>query len=96
MQEEFDFLGVDVHIYGVNADGHEHGLPDISALGDMPMLQDTEEEEVWLSWEVVWRDVYILDDENHLVDVYNLTTHSLAFEENYEELKAMFIAAAAR
>jgi hypothetical protein len=96
MQEELDFLGVDVHIYGVNADGYESGLEDISALGDMPVLQDTEEEEVWLSWEVVWRDVYILDDENALVDVYNLTTYPLADEENYEELKAMFIAAAAR
>jgi hypothetical protein len=94
MQEELDFLGVDVHIYAVNADGYESGLEDISALGDLPVLQDTEEEEVWLSWEVVWRDVYILDDENALVDVYNLTTYPLAVEANYEELKAMFIAAA--
>jgi hypothetical protein len=96
MQEEFDILELDVKIQGVNEAGYEHGLDDMSDLGDLPVLQDTEEEDVWLSWEVTFRDVYILDHENYLVGTYNLTTYSLAVEENYDELKAMFIAAASR
>ncbi len=96
MQAEFLILGVDVQIQAVNEAGYEHGLADMSALGDLPVLQDTEEEDVWHSWEVTFRDVYILDRENYLVETYNLTTHSLAVEENYEELKAMFIAADTR
>ena len=36
----------------------------------------------------------ILDGNNEVYDVFNLTTYSLATEENYEALKALFIEAA--
>ncbi len=96
MQEEFDVLGIDVQIHGVNQEGYDHGLPDMSELGDLPVLQDTEDENVWGRWGVTFRDVFVLDDENVLVGTYNLTSHSLAVEENYEELKALFLEASER
>ena len=93
MQEELDAMGVDVAIHGVNEIGHG-GLDDMSELGDLPVLQDTLAESVWDRWGVSFRDVFILNDANMLVATYNLTSHSLSTTENYEELKAMFIAAA--
>jgi len=86
-------LGYDVQLHGVNGVGFESGTDDMSELGDAPVLQDTEEELVWDTWDVTFRDLYILDDENRLHDVYNLTVHSLAVTENFEELRSMFIAA---
>ena len=77
----------------MNAVGYESGTDEMSELGDAPVLQDTDDELVWESWEVTYRDVYILDGENRLHDVYNLTGYSLAVPENYDELRSMFIAA---
>ena len=86
-------MGIDVTIHGVNEEGYDSGLETMSALGDLPVLQDTETEAVWDSWDVTFRDVYILDDGNIHVGTFNLTTHSLSDEENYETLKAMFVSA---
>ena len=93
MQAELRVLGADVTIAGINAEGFDSGLGTMSELGDLPLLQDTVEDDVWGSWDAGYRDVYILNGDNILVGTYNLTTYSLAVEENYETLKAMFIAA---
>ena len=85
---------LDIQILTVNEVGYESGLDDMAALGDLPLLQDTEEVLVWEAWEVTFRDVHILDGDNFLYGVFNLTTYSLAVDENYEALKALFIAAA--
>jgi hypothetical protein len=61
---------------------------------DIPWLQDTTDEAVWDTWDPTYRDVIILDGNNEIIAIYNLTTNSLATEENYEELKALLIEAA--
>lgn len=64
--------------------------------GDLPILQDTPLANVWTSWGATWRDVYILDGNNRLVSVYNLTEHDLSVAENRDTLRQMLIDAAAR
>ena len=41
---------------------------------------------------ILFRDVVILNSDNEQVGVFNLTTHSLAVSENYEELKSLLLA----
>ncbi|MDZ4805700.1 MAG: hypothetical protein SGI90_12650 [Candidatus Eisenbacteria bacterium] len=61
----------------------------------IPWLQDTTEWMAWESWEITYRDVVILDEENRIVDVYNLTSHDLANPANFATLKNMILEAAA-
>jgi len=63
-------------------------------LRDIPWLQDILAENVWVDWQVTYRDVIILDVENKVVDVYNLSTYNLANAANYAELKSRLKAAA--
>jgi hypothetical protein len=44
---------------------------------------------VWTSWEIVYRDVVIVDDANERIGVYNLTEHDLGEATNREELMAL-------
>ena len=91
MQREIDAEGlpVEVHILGVNAVGHESRNAAACDGRDIPWLQDTADQNAWGSWNVTWRDVLILDEDNVPVAVYNLTDHDLAVPANYEELKSM-------
>ena len=52
----------------------------------MPWLQDTEQQDVWHSWEVRFRDVVFLDAQNRPVAVFNLTDHNLSEEAEYDSL----------
>lgn len=60
-------------------------------MADIPVLQDTYDDHTWLQWQVTYRDLVILDEENRKVAVYNLTEHNLAYPENYDELKALLL-----
>ena len=77
---------------------------------NLPLLQDTEEQDVWVTgWAVTYRDVVILDSNNVLVGVFNLTTNNLGSSDltqdfdgdgtldstNYEYLKSLLLSAAA-
>ena len=75
---------------------------------DLPLLQDTEAEDVWHVWAITYRDVVVLDQDNVQVGVFNLTGTSLAEATltqdvdgdgtmdttNYDYLKGLLIAAA--
>lgn len=91
MQDELDAAGlpVEVRILGLNAIGLESGNAAICAGRDLPWLQDVPDQSVWVSWNVVWRDVWLLDTDNVPVAVYNLTQHNLADPVQYAELKQM-------
>ena len=82
-----------MQLLAVNETGHESGMPTMSALGDLPILQDTTTVDAWTLWEVTYRDVVILDADNHYVGTYNLTTHDLGNPTNYAELQSMIEAA---
>ena len=86
--------GLAIQLLAINEDGFDSGLDTMSDEGDLPLLQDTDEASVWDDWDVTFRDVVILNSANEQVAVYNLTTHSLGVEDNYNELKALLIASA--
>ena len=60
--------------------------------GDIPLLQDTADEDAWNRWAATYRDVVILDADNVKVDVFNLTPQDLANPENYAALKQRLLA----
>lgn len=98
MQNELDgtYPELAVQILGCNEVGLEHGNPSITSGRDIPWLQDIDKDmdgqsDVWTSWEVVFRDVIIVDRDNLRVAAFNLTMNSLAIPENYETLKQLFV-----
>ena len=60
----------------------------------IPWLQDDFVHDVWGLWAVTFRDCVILDPAGKVYAVYNLTVHDLALTANYNELRALLIAAA--
>ena len=86
MQRE---LGADVVIHGVNGVGHDSANDTVVDGRDLPWLQDVPEADVWKRWDIAYRDVVILDADNVVVGIYNLTDHNLADPRRYDELKAM-------
>ena len=91
MQNELVAEGYAVQLLAINEIGFS-GLGTMADRGDLPLLQDTEEENVWVEWDVTYRDVVILDRNNIRVGVFNLTTDSLSDPSNYEALKSLLIA----
>ena len=80
-----------VAILAIDEVGHEDGMPDVAKTADLPCLQDTAKDDVWGSWGAEWRDVYVLNAENEVTAVYNLTLFSLSDPENYATLEALFV-----
>ena len=93
MQSELVSEGHEIQILAINEIGFS-GLSGMADRGDLPLLQDTEDENVWHEWDVTYRDVVILDRNNQKVGVWNLTTDSLSVASNYDALKALFVLAA--
>ena len=91
MQAEIDAegWGTETRLMGINLIGAESGNEATCDGRSIPWLQDTPEQQVWQEWEVVYRDVILLDAENKRVGVFNLTEHSLAEPANYDSLKSL-------
>ena len=83
-----------MQILGVNEVGHESGNATITDGRDLPWLQETSAAPVWDPWAVNYRDVIIVNQDNEVVDVYNLTQHDLADSGNYADLLGLLTAAA--
>ncbi|NUP08763.1 MAG: hypothetical protein HOW73_22165 [Polyangiaceae bacterium] len=94
MQDELTAAGLDVTIVGINSIAAESGNSLITAGRDLAWLQETPAEPVWTDWGISYRDVVILDENNEVVAIYNLTQHNLGDSLNYEELYGLFEAAA--
>jgi len=80
-----------IRIGGINQIGADASADAMCTGRDIPLLQDTYDDHAWAQWQVTYRDVIILDEENRKVAVYNLTEFSLSYPENYDELKALLI-----
>lgn len=96
MQHEFEQEDtiLDVRILGVN-DRTAAGGNQYAVLGKtIPWLQDSEEVQAWSRWNVTWRDVFVLDGDNQVVAVFNLTEHSLSRPAAYDSLKTILREAA--
>jgi hypothetical protein len=85
---------LNIEILGVNQIGDEPFNRLVTVGRVLPWLQDTAEQNVWNNWQVTYRDVRILDSQNQLFGVYNLTANDLANPTNYATLKQMFLEAA--
>lgn len=91
MQTEINTMGLarEVHILGVNEEGHENGNAAACDGKDLPWLQETGVQMVWETWQVNYRDVIIIDENNETLATYNLTDNDLGSADKYNELKAM-------
>ena len=76
-----------VTILGINETGHEASNTDFCEGRDLPWLQDSPDIGMWDDWAVIYRDIFILDAEGTLVDVYNLTENDLSVD--YDDFKAL-------
>jgi hypothetical protein len=96
MQAELDAaaLPIPVRILGVNGIGHEAGNAENCAGRVLPWLQDVAAVNVWAVWAVTYRDVIVLDADNEVLFIDNLTGHDLQNPAHYEALKAALAAAA--
>ena len=98
MQAEFNASeeGPAISIIAINEAGY--GTPSnyeaTGAKGSLPVLQDEAEINMWDSWEVVYRDVIVLNACGEKVGTFNLTSKSIQTEDNYAELKEMMLEAA--
>ena len=79
---------------GINQVNAEAGNDRMSDGRDLPWLQDTYLDDVWTEWQVTFRDVVVLDENNIPVAAYNLTVHDLSDPANYAELKRILKTAA--
>ena len=84
----------EVRILGVNGAGLESGNALTVAGNTIPWLQDVVAQNVWGTWAVAYRDVVILNDQNEVVEIYNLSTHDLGTPAFYDELKNKLVQAA--
>jgi hypothetical protein len=84
-----------VGILGVNGFSYESGNGLVTQGRTIPWLQDTGLVDAWTQWNVTYRDVILLDEENRIIGVYNLTSHDLQVPENYDTLKQMILDAVA-
>jgi hypothetical protein len=89
MQDELDAedLALEVQNLMVNQQGAESGIPSACMGRDLALVQDTESAKAWDSWVVTYRDVVILDAQNRVAGIYNLTENNLADPDKYEVLK---------
>ncbi|MDX2473253.1 MAG: hypothetical protein QNL91_06045 [Candidatus Krumholzibacteria bacterium] len=93
MQKEFDAMAIDpgIRILGINQVGQE-SQNDLNCEGrDIPWLQETMTELVWVPWDVTYRDVVIVDGTNRRLAAFNLTDKNLAVAANYEALKTLLL-----
>ena len=87
MQNEL--AGTDIRILGINQATASAGNIDNCEGKDIPWLQPDGFIDPWTDWDVRYRDVVILDENNIEVAVFNLTDYNLADQASYDELKAL-------
>ena len=96
MQNEIssEYPELPIKILSINQIGAENGINSFNETHALPMVNDSTTDEIWIQWESQWRDFYILNKQNELLEVYNLTEHNLNDPLNYQELKQKLILAA--
>ncbi|MCA9726199.1 MAG: hypothetical protein R3E12_02475 [Candidatus Eisenbacteria bacterium] len=97
MQKEIEKFspGAPIQILGVNAIEQEPGNASICDGRDIPWLQETTASPIWAPWNVAYRDVVVLDRNNEIALVFNLSHYSLAYPGNYAALRDSLLEVAA-
>jgi hypothetical protein len=75
----------------VNEAGFESGNEAFCDGRDLAWLQDTDEAEVWSAWQVVYRDVLLVDRQGELVGVFNLTDNDLGDAVAMDQLRQALV-----
>ena len=93
MQDELEsaYPNLDIDLFAINMSGAGSGISYFTASQHLPVVQDDSILQIWSIWGGVWRDVFILDQNNVLVHTYNLTQYSLSDSANYDTLMQLFI-----
>jgi len=91
MQAELDAAGLPVTLVGVNMIGSEPGVSGMAAGNSIALLQDTTAVDAEAAWSVTWRDLFILDEDNELVDVINLSSFNLDNQANYDVIHDLLV-----
>lgn len=93
MQTELDSThpNLEIEIFAINMIGTGAGTAYFSPSLDLPMVQDSSSLEIWDDWGALWRDVFILNENNELVLTYNLTQNNLSNSSNYNTLMQYFV-----
>ena len=95
LDEEYPEMSID--IIGLNEAGYEEDNAQMTAAGDLPWLQDVDQDgnglsDVWRErWNITWRDVLILDSRNAPVGVFSLSSHNLNSSAEYTTLLNMLL-----
>lgn len=92
---------LDIQIIGINEIGHESANAQMTAGRSLPWLQDLDTNtnqlsDIWREqWDIVYRDVIIVDTESTELGAFNLTTYDLADAGTYAALREILIDTAA-
>ena len=81
--------GSSAQIIGINQSGFERANETFTAGRDLPWLQDTEQTQLWDVWAVSYRDLYLVDGDGVLRDIYNLSSNDLRGEAATSELLSL-------
>ena len=95
MQEDLDlnFPHLEIDILSINKTGSI--VPTTWDLSfDLPVVQNNANIDIWTSWGGAWRDVVILDADNEIYAIFNLTQNNLNIPANYDALRQLFVDAA--
>jgi hypothetical protein len=93
MQNELiqEYPNLPIKLLSINQIGAENGISSFNETHGLPMVNDNANDNIWLQWESQWRDFYILNKQNELLEIYNLTEHNLNDPQNYQELKQKLV-----
>jgi hypothetical protein len=86
---------LNIEIVGINKVTAAFQNYQATAMRTLPWLQPTTSSvDPWVSWNSEWRDVVVLDSQNRVRNIYNLTGHSLDVPAYRETMRQMFLDAA--
>ena len=83
-----------VQILGINDIGLESANGEMTTGRVQPWLQPVVGDDVWMLWQVEYRDVVILGPGNERLGTFNLTVHDLSDPANYATLLSQLLDAA--
>ena len=85
MQDELaaEYPNLNITILSINMIGAESGVALIPATDHLPIYNDDTNTNIWSNWGGGWRDVYILNQQNEIYTIYNLTQNNLAPGQGY-------------
>ncbi len=104
MQADFDahLPSADIQIVAINKEGDEEVSDAMAAKGDLPLLQDVDDNndtdsDTWTDYSAAWRDVRVVDRDGEMSDVLvNLSSADLRTPAIFDQVKADIRAFATR